>query len=128
MVDTLALTSLPVGSSFSIQARITAADATTVALEFLQPDGAVHGTLDITVATGAIAGSLDVELAETQVTPVAIALAIGDVVRNTDSGETMIVQATGLGPHGDKWSPSAAERPTYKGEGWSVIDHIDLDP
>jgi hypothetical protein len=53
-------------------------------------------------------------------------MTVGDVVRNTDTGEVLVVQAVELGPHGDRWSPSMAQRPSYDGAGWSVVGHVDV--
>ena len=121
MADSISLVNLPVLSTFRLFARLVADTGTTMTIELLQPDGTVHGDIDITKATGAIAGTLTVALADTLVEPVAIAMEVGDVVQNSSTGETLVVRAVGLGPDGTLWSSSSNGNPTYQGTGWARV-------
>jgi hypothetical protein len=125
MADTLPLSGVPVGSTLLLPCRLTAKGAGGVTLETLAADRTTTGSIQVTVA-GVVSGAFTTDPRDQPVRVVAFALAIGDVVRKDDTGETLVVQATGLGPSQDRWSPSAAGRPVYDGAGWMRVGHIDL--
>jgi hypothetical protein len=121
VADDIALTALPVGSTFKLKGKITADTGTTMTVDLLQADGTTHGHIDITIADGTLTGALTVDLADTAVEPVAIALDIEDVVMEQSTGRTRVVRAVGLGPDGDRWSDTTAGTDTYPSEGWTRI-------
>ena len=121
MADSISLDQMPVGSTFRLFARLVADDGTTMTIDLLQPDGSIHGDIDITKASGAVSGALAVALADTLVEPVAIAMEVGDVVQNSSTGETLVVRAIGLGPDGTLWSSASSGSPTYQGTGWTRV-------
>jgi hypothetical protein len=121
VADSVSLTSLPVLSTFRLSARIASDDGTTMAIELLQPSGAVHGEIDITKTTGVVVGALTVALEETLVEPIAIALNLDDVVMELSTGRTLVVRALGLGPNGDLWSDSTAGGTTYPSTGFTRV-------
>lgn len=95
---------LPTGSTFRITGRVTATGA-----ELLDPDGTV-----IAKTTR--------NLGSTLVEPVAVQLYVGDVVRDSASGDTRVVMWADEG----QWSSASGSQPRMSGDGWVVIGHVDL--
>jgi hypothetical protein len=127
MADRLPLAQLPNGSTFRLTGRKTATHPDgAVSTEFIRPNGQVVGNLEI-AADGSFTGGLVIPLAQAQVEALAIAMALGDIMRNLSTAETVIVRAVGIGPDQALWSPSVNQRPAYPPSGWVKVGHVDPD-
>jgi hypothetical protein len=126
MPDRVGLTTLPIGSTFRLTGRLDAKSAAGVVVTFLRPNGDAVGTLNI-APDGTFTGALTIPPDQAQVEPLAIALALGDILNNLDNGMTTVVRAIGLGPDGALWSPSLNHRPTFPATGWVKVGHVNPD-
>jgi hypothetical protein len=114
------LADLPVGSTALLPFRLTAKGAGGATLEVLEKVGdswQPTGAFSIEVPSGA----WTTDPRDQPVRVLAFAIAVGDVLDNDQTGERLVVQAVGLGPEQDRWSPSPAGRPLLTGEGWTKV-------
>jgi hypothetical protein len=128
-INTLA--DVAVGTTLLLPCRMTAksADGATFDVLTRQPgsdDWQVSGAFSIAMPGGAVTGAWTTDPREQPVQVIAFALTVGDVVRKDETGEILVVAAVGLGPDRNLWSPSATGHRTFTGDGWVVIDHIEL--
>lgn len=126
MPDRMPLVDLPVGSTFRLTGRLDTIGPGGASTTFLREDGESVGTLTIN-ADGSGTLDMTIPLTEAMVEPLAIAMEVGDVMQNLDTGETVIVMAAGLGPDGRQFSPSRNHRPSYDPERWVKVGHVDPD-
>jgi hypothetical protein len=75
------------------------------------------GSISITPA-GVVSGAYTTDPRDQPVKVVAFALTVGDQVRNTRTGDVVVVQAVGLGPDGSLFSNSTSGRQTFSTEDW----------
>jgi hypothetical protein len=118
------LADVGIGSTVLLPCRLTARSAAGATLETLNKDAeawTVTGSFTIAVPSGTVAGAWTTDPRDQLVRVVALAMAVGDVVRNDGTGETLVVQAVNLGPDGTLWSTSTAGRPTYESVGWAKV-------
>lgn len=118
------LADVAVGSTILLPCRLTARSAAGATLDTLSKDGdlwSVTGAFTIAVPSGTVSGAWTTDPRDQPVRLVALAMAVGDVVRNDATGETLVVQAVNLGPDGALWSTSSAGRPTYESVGWAKV-------
>jgi hypothetical protein len=125
VAETLPLQAVPVGSTCLLPCRLTAKGAGGVTLDILAADRTTSGSIQVTVA-GVVSGAFTTDPRDQPVRVLAFALAVGDVVRNAQTSEVMVVQAVDLGLERDHWSPSPTGRPSYVGDGWVKVGHVDL--
>jgi hypothetical protein len=125
MADRVPLVDLPDDATFQVTGRkITTTPDGATSVEFIREDtGEAVGGLSIG-ADGAISGTLT---DSPQVEPLAIAIQVGDVMRNERDGRVVVAMSIGLPPDGRGWSYSANHRPNLAPEGWAKIGHIDPD-
>ncbi|HEV8653101.1 MAG TPA: hypothetical protein VG276_27845 [Actinomycetes bacterium] len=124
MPETAKLSDLPVGSTLLLPCRLTARGTGGVTLDVLAPGGGgatVTGQVQIARPSGTVTGAWTSDPADQPVRVVAYALQVGNVVRNRETGEVLVVQAVGLGPTADRWSSATSGSPSYSADGWMVI-------
>jgi hypothetical protein len=117
MADRVPLSAVRVGSTLLLPFRLTAKGAGGVTLEPLSGANTSNGSLAITPA-GVVSGGWTSDPRDQPVKVVAFALTVGDMVRNRQTGDVVVVQAVGLGPDGGLFSNSTSGRQTYSTEDW----------
>lgn len=123
------LADLQAGDEFLFVAQVTAIDPTTgysLSLFGPQTNQSATGAID---PTGAITGQL---LTTPDQIPVTIVtgfapIAVGDVMVNDNTGETMVARASFLDPAGKPmWSATTDSKVVYSADGWTKVGHVDL--
>jgi hypothetical protein len=76
-----------------------------------------NGSLAITPA-GVVSGGWTTDPRDQPVKVMAFAINVGDPVRNTKTGDVVVVQAVGLGPDGNLFSNSTSGRQTFSTDDW----------
>jgi hypothetical protein len=125
MTERMPLRDVPVGATLLLPCRLVAKTATTATMDTIGEDRQATGQIQV-AADRTVTGAWTADPRSQPVRVVAVAVQVGDVVRNISTGETLVVQAAGLGPDGSYWSPASAQLPSYVSEGWRVVGHIDL--
>lgn len=101
MVDPVAPSDLPTGSTGTVPVRVTG-----------------KGALDLLDATGKVVGNIPAAKGLT-VTPVAIAVTVGDVLMERATGDTRVVRW--VSADGITWSSAQATRPQFSTDGWMKV-------
>jgi hypothetical protein len=117
VADRVPLSQVRVGSTLLLPCRLTAKSQAGVTLETLSGANTTTGSISITPA-GAVSGAYTTDPRDQPVKVVAFAINVGDAVRNTRTGDVVIVQAIGLGPDGSLFSNSLSGRQTFSPEDW----------
>lgn len=123
-----ALADLKAGDQFLFVAKVSAVDAAGYHLDLFGPAAVIAGSAVIG-PDGVMAGQLALPAAQVPVTVVTglVPVAVGDVLENARTGETMVCRWSAVAPDGTvTWSPSVSHQVTYPASGWTVIGHIDL--
>jgi hypothetical protein len=101
MADPVAPSELPTGTTGTIPVRVAA-----------------KGALDVLDSTGKVVSNLPAAKGLT-VTPVAIAVVIGDVLMERATGDTRVVRW--VATDGLTWSSAQSTRPQFSTDGWMKV-------
>lgn len=112
MTNPVAPTDLPTGSTGTVAVRMQPGGE----MQILDATGVVVGTLTL-AKDGTITGSTDP--AALAVTPVAIAVAVGDVLMEQTTGDTRVVRW--VGDDGTSWASGQSTRPQFTTDGWVKV-------
>jgi hypothetical protein len=118
VADRVPLSAVRVGSTLLLPCKLTAKGAGGVTLEIMGIDRAVTGSFSVSMPSAVIAGAFTTDPRDQPVKVVAFALTVGDMVRNSRTGDVVVVQAVGLGPDGGLFSNSTSGRQTFSTEDW----------
>ena len=126
------LSDLRRGDLFLYVARVTAVNAHTgMNLDLYGPSRTKTASAHINV-DGSMTGQLTDTPNNTPVTTVKAdfsPVAVGDVLENGKTGETVVCRWSGIQSNGAVvWSASVDQKVIYKTDDWTVIGHVDLNP
>lgn len=116
------------GDQFLFVCQVTALDPSTgISLSLYGPSSvkAADATIGI---DGSMSGSLANTPDQLPVTIVTgfVPIAVGDVLQNLKTGETVVCRWSQLQPDGSMlWSTAPTGKVVYTASGWSIIAHID---
>lgn len=112
MVDPVAPADLPHGSTGTISVRVQDGGQ----MQILDGTGAVVGTVTL-AQDGSVTGSTDPTALA--VTPVAIGVAVGDLLMQQSTGDTRVVRW--VSDDGTTWAASQASKPCFTTDGWVKV-------
>lgn len=122
------LADLKSGDQFLFACQVTSLDANGLGLALYGP-GRVEAATALIAPSGAMSGQLAASSSQVPVTVVTgfVPVSVGDVLSNSESGETVVCRWSQINPDGAViWSTSPAHRVIYSASGWVVIGHVQL--
>ena len=121
------LADLKAGDEFLFVGQVTAADQVTgLSLTLYGPSG-VQAAAAVIAPTGVMTGQL---AAAPNLVPVTIVtgfapVAVGDVMQNDRTGETMVARWSQIGPDGSvTWASAPGHQVIYTAQGWTAVGHV----
>ena len=123
------LADLVTGDEFLFIGQVTALDPVAgLTLSLFGPASALAGSAVI-APTGVMSGQLAAAPGQVPVTVVTgfAPVAVGDVMQNDRTGETMVARWSQIDPNGAvTWASAASHQVVYSGQGWTTIGHVAL--
>jgi hypothetical protein len=123
------LADLAAGDEFLFIGQVTALDPVAgLSLSLFGPASAMAGSAVI-APSGVMSGQLAAAPNEVPVTLVTgfAPVAVGDVLQNDRTGETLVARWSQIGPDGSvTWASAAGHEVVYSGQGWTAVGHVAL--